>query len=215
MGTEAAWVPLVIAAAGAATQAGNQYYTQKRQEEIAQRNNMTQQRKQHEADARINEGIAKIGRSDGEAERQASWQGFIDQLKAQDSNVKGLPPTAGGKRFMEDTTTAQAAVQNFGKGRADMLSRVTAPNVQRRNERVVAARMGDDVSGIGREAAGWDQINRMRIQNTRANPWIDALGKTMVAAGMAGMGGGVGGGGELSPIEITAQRIPVPGPIVI
>lgn len=208
MGAEAAYIPLILTAVGAAAQAGNQYYTNKRQEEVQLKNSRTQQRKQHEADARVNEEIGKMGASNSEDERSQALRGFIDQLKKNSSQTAG-PVTPGGERFKSDSTVAKAAVQNYGADRADTVSRIAAPGYQRMNERISMARAGDDLSGISREAQGWDTVSRIKASQIHANPWIDALGKTMMAAGMSGVGGGVGGGGELSPVNITASRMPV------
>ena len=191
MGTEAIWVPLAISAVGAGASAYNQHQVAKRQEEVAQNSSVRQQRKQQEADARLNSELDTLGTSGPDAERKAALDGFLQQLRANAGEAGGSSNVIGGSdRFKKDSATSGAAIKNYGTTRADNLSRISAPGMQRRREGYGINRAGDDVAGIGRDANAEAFLSQLRMQSIRANPWIDAAGQIAqgVGSGMAASG---------------------------
>jgi hypothetical protein len=218
MGTEAVWVPLAISALGAGASAYNQHQVAKRQEDEAQNASMTQQRKQHEADARLNQELSALSASGPDAERKASLEGFLQQLRANagaaggDSNVINASD-----RFKKDSAASGAAIKNYGTTRSDTLSRINAPGFQRRREGYSINRAGDDVTGIGRDANAEAFLSQLRMNAIRANPWLEAAGQVAqgVGSGMAASGWGTGpktvsgNAGKFARVMDTPVKVPV------
>lgn len=197
MGTEAIWIPLAISALGAGAGAYNTHQTAKRQEEVAQNASMKQQRKQQEADARLNSELDTLGTSGPDAERKASLDGFLQQLRANAGEAGGTSNVIGGsERFKKDSAASGAAIKNYGTTRADNLSRISAPGMQRRREGFSINRAGDDVAGIGRDANAEAFLSQLRMNSIRPDPWITAAGQIAqgVGAGMAASGWGTAAG---------------------
>jgi hypothetical protein len=185
MGTEAFWVPLAISAIGAGASGYNTYQQQKRQEDLANQGMRTQQMRQHEADRAINQNLEALSQSNPDSERQASLEGFMQALRAnslQQSGGANVPGTAS-DRAKREAATGTAAIQNYGTNRADILSRLMAPTLQRVGEANLTNRTGSDVTGIGRNAQGDAWINQLRMAQNVRNPWIDAAGQVAQAYG--------------------------------
>lgn len=228
MGTEAGWVPYVLAAVAAGGTAYNEHNVARQQANVEEQRNRAAQRSQHDIDAQLNERMAKLKQSTGEAERKQSLQGFLDELRAnRTAQTGGEAPFSGSSRFASENEAAKAAIQNYGTKRADLLSRIVGPLQQRTNENVDTARTLSDTATTGQIAAMQDAMYRARAARIRANPWISAASQFAgaLAGGMAGAGGpsgdevfgsmdaahgAAGGAAKLTPINITATRIPSP-----
>jgi len=211
MGTEAFWVPLAISALGAGASAYNTHQTAQRQEEVAQNASMKQQRKQQEADARLNSELDTLSASGPDAERKASLDGFLQQLRANAGTASGGSNVINASdRFKTDSATANAAIKNYGSGRADTLSRISAPGLQRQREGYDINRAVSDVQGIGRDANAEAFLSQLRLNSIRPDPWISAAGQLAqgVGSGMAASGWGTDPMSGLGDIPITAQRMP-------
>lgn len=211
MGTESIWIPLAISALGAGATAYDQNRVARQQKEEATDLMKTQQRKQFQADALLNENTAALGQSSPEEERQKAMAGFLETLRANAGNAAGTSTdVASGGRYGEDAAAAKADIQNYGTNRSDMLSRIVAPSRQRQNERFAIGRTADEVSGVSRDADAERFLSQLRMQSIRANPWITAGGQ--VAQGVAtGMAAGAGAGGKLEDITVGTPRMPIPG----
>ena len=214
MGTSALWVPLAISALGAGASAYNQHQTVKRQEEVAQNASMKQQRKQQEADARLNSELDNLSTSGPDAERKASLDGFLQQLRANAGEAGGTSNVIGGSdRFKGDSATSGAAIKNYGTARADNLSRINAPGFQRRREGYGINRAESDVQGIGRDANAEAFLSQLRMNSIRPDPWLGAVGQVAQGVGSGMAAGGYGSRMDgLGDIPITAQRIPTASP---
>jgi hypothetical protein len=187
MGTESLWVPLAISALSAGAGAYNNKRAADKQEEVATNMSRQQQRHQRDADAALDGNLDALAASDGDAERQQSLDGFLQQLRANQQSSRGTPGSEGGERFQQDSATAQAAVKNYGGKRSDVLSRIAAPGRQRQNEGIAANRAQDDVAGIARNASGDEFLKRLRMQSIVPDPWLMAASQVGqgVASGMA------------------------------
>lgn len=142
--------------------------------------------RQSQIDDEMQSEVAKLRDNTGDAERRASLEGFMQQLRANTANAQG-GAVRGSDRFNSDTETANAAIKNYGTGRADTLSRVAGPGFQRMNENRRFARVGDTVKGIARDANAEHFLSQMRMQRIRPNQGLSALGSILqgAAGGMA------------------------------
>jgi hypothetical protein len=194
MGTESVWVPLALAAVSAAGTAYNQYDVAKKQNAASTDMMRTQQTRQREANAQTDQQIAAIKNSNADSARQQSLDGFLSTLRANAVNSRGTTPVLGGDRFQADANSTNAAIQNYGTNRADILSRILAPMEQRRNEVQGMARTNDELAGIARNAEADRFLSQLRMQNIHANPWISA-GSQVAGAAAGAMAGSMPAGG--------------------
>lgn len=194
MGTEALWVPAVIAAVGAGANAVNQRNVAKKTDQIAAQGIRTQGQHQRDIDARVNEELAALNRSTPEGERAAALDAYTSQLQRGRAEAEGgLTGIAGSNRFQTDQAAAKTAVGNYGEQIANIASRIDAPTRQREREGISARRTASDVAGIGRKAEADDYINRLLQQSVRGNDALSILGPVAqgVAAGMSANAGSV------------------------
>lgn len=210
MGTESLWVPLAISALSAGGAVYNQQDQAHKAQDIADNTIRMQQTKQHQADDVLNANVDRMKASTGDAERQASLDGFLSQLRAnatQQGGSSGVPGTASA-RAKGDAAAGTVAIQGYGTNRADILSRIMGPTVQRMHENQMTARAGSDVSGIARDASGQAWLDQLRQQKNVLNPWISAASQlgNGVAQGMASSGWGTPDP-KLEVPQITAQRM--------
>jgi len=188
-------LPLALAAAG---QGANMISEQKQQDQqagIQIQNIDAQAAKQREADAAVNDQLQAMKQSTPEAERAEAADSFLMSLRrARSQNPQGGALGAVSDRYAMDSAQADQGVQDFGTKTANLMARINAPQLQRQRENVSAARLGQGLNVIGRQASGEDFINQLRTRNVTQNPWIGAGVELAggVASGMASNGGGGG-----------------------
>lgn len=195
MGTEAAWIPAVIAAVGAGASAKNTYDTAKRTDNEAAAGIAAQAQKQRQADSRVNQEVQQLQASSPEQERANATNQFMDQLRrtrGEQYDTGSAGATSGA--FKTDTANAATNVADFGKTQADQLARISAPSRQRSNEQISFGRLGSDLGGIGRAANGDAFLSQLRLRGIQRNPWVDA--GAGVAQGVAGGMAQTGGAGD-------------------
>ena len=192
MGTEAVWIPLVMAAVGAGASVYNTRQTERRQDNALAQQIRNQSARQREADAKAAELVRREAGSNDTDERASSLAKFTDAIQKARGNAERPLETvaavsdaykkAGSDSALGMTSTAG----NF----ADLVSRIDAPMQQRQNDDLARGRYATDIDMIRRFASGDDYLDQMRLRNIRRNPWIDA--GASVASGYAGSYGGGG-----------------------
>lgn len=194
MGTEAVWVPLVMAAvAGGATYANNRSQA-KKADKINSQALLKAGERQKRADARVNQLIDTTATSDSKDEKAGIMSGYLQQLQAAKGNsTAGLAATpAASSRYAQEATAAALGIEGAGQDYADLTSRLDAPILQRQGEGIERNRAGVDLQTIVREQEGEDAGTQLRLRGIRDNPWLLALAS---AAGSAGSGYSSAGGG--------------------
>jgi hypothetical protein len=186
MGTEALWVPAVIAAVGAGVQAKESHDTLKEQDEAAAQGIRTQAGRQREADARVAQEVDKLGQSTPEDSQREATNAFMEQLRRTRAQAHtGESVGAVSDAYNADSADASAAVDKYGANRAGVLGRINAPGLQRTAETVSRLRAGSELGQIARNASGDDFINQLRMSQIRANPWVMAGGQVMQSYGQS------------------------------
>lgn len=216
MGTEALWVPLLLSAAGAGVSGYNSYDAAKRQDRAAAAGIRQQQARQQEANARINQELGSLEKSNPNAEREMATDEFLQQLRATRGAAEGPSsvPTASG-RAAQEAATGKAAIANYGQERGRTLAGIAAPTRQRQAEGRGLSRMGSDVAQTANFAQGDKFLNDLRIKSIQKDPWLDALGTVLSAAGAAygmagaGAGAGLGTGSSTSSVFNGVGKVPV------
>lgn len=184
MGTEALWIPAVIAAVGAGVQGKEAHDTAKDQDEAAAQGIRTQAGRQREADARVQQEVNQIGESTPEDSQREATDAFMAQLKRTRSQAHGGESVgAVSDAYATDSANANKAVDQYGANRAGVLGRINAPGLQRTAETVSRLRAGSDLGQISRNSAGDQFLTQLRASQIRANPWIMAGGQALQGYG--------------------------------
>lgn len=187
MGTEAAWVPLVIGAISAGASAYNTRQVAKDQDQAAAAGIRMQAERQREADERVSQEVSAMEQSSPEASRKQATDAFLGQLRRTRGQAVAGGPAGASERYTQDLQSASGDVESYGAETADTLGRINAPGLQRQAEGQGFARLSSDLGTIGRNAGGDAFLNQLRLGSIRRNPWIDAGAEigTGVAGGMA------------------------------
>lgn len=190
MGTETL-VGLALAAAVAGGTAYNTRQTEKRQDTALADSLRRQGQTQREADARVGEEVAALEQSNADAARRQSLESFMQTLQRGRSNAEAGLSGIGGESFQRDATMARQGVQDYASETANLLSRIDAPNLQRQGEGFGYGGLATDLSLLGRQSAGQNFMDEIRLRAIRRNPWIDAgasvaggLGSSMASNGV-------------------------------
>lgn len=190
-------IPLAMSAASAAIQNQNTQRTAKREDRALSESIMRQSQKQRQADKRTLDEVGKLEKSssrDEEAQRMAQYS---DQLRRNRQTLQGgLTPGIGGEVFTGDLAAAGQGVDQYAANSADLMSRVDAAGMQRQGEGFDFGKLGTDIGLIGRESRGQAYIDELRRRTIQRNPWLDMAAGGLQAAGGAGLGGGMFGGGN-------------------
>jgi hypothetical protein len=198
MGTEAAWVPLVISLVAAGAQQYNSSQTaKKRDADIAQgiRNSANEQKK---ADSAINNNLDNLSESRAAPFKDELQDQFIQRIRAKQALGTDNLDSVGGTSdaFKRGSAKAKVGATGYAGIIADLLSTVDAAGNQRTSERNSAGNTGMDLLRFGRNSEQDSFLARLRAARHRDNPWlaIAASGAQGYASGLAG--GGFGGGGS-------------------
>lgn len=200
MGTEALWIPVVMAAVGAGTSYVNQRSMRKKADRVALESLRTNKDRQKKADAVTQKLIADTGASTNAEEKKSTMDGFMQQLlKARGDAHSGVQPVGGASdAFARDAASAALGIDKQGGEYADLAARLDSPFLQRRGENRMMADAGLNLGLVGREQEGEDRVRNLRLQGIRSNPWLEAL--SAVAGGAASAyAGGAGGGSTGQP----------------
>ena len=202
---------LILSAVGGGTKAINQQISLKRQDRATARGIREQGELRRGADLSVNEQIADIAGSTGEAERGEALEGFLNTLRESADVTGGTPdPLAlGGQRFAERVEGGVAKTRRAGTERAGRLSTIDAARTQRLRESERVALTGLDINEIQNQSRAADFINQLRVASKRPSPLIDALGSVLQGAGSV-VALGAGGGANLfsGPIKPAGTLSP-------
>lgn len=208
---------LILSAVGGGTKAVNTAVGLRRQDRAAARGIREQGELQRGADINVNEQIADIAASTGEAERGESLEGFLNTLRESVDVTGGAPdPLAlGGQRFAERVEGGAAKVRRAGTQRAGRLSTIDAASRQREREAGRVALTATELEEVQRQSQAADFITQLRVASKRPSPLIDALGSILQGAGTAVSLGGFGApgpGSVKSVISGPPSGVPFPSP---
>ena len=199
MGTEAAWVPLLVAAIGGGASYYNGVKTANKQDQVLAEGIREKGRRQQGADAKVNELIQKTGDSNAEGDKSQALQQYMQQLSASRGQANGgLGQLSGvSDAYQKDSANAALGIQDYGGKIAGLMSRIDGPMAQRRREGNDQADFGVAIDQIKRFAEGDDFLNRLKLNGVRRNPLLDAF--SAAASGYAS-GSSLGAGSGSSSI---------------
>ncbi|GHH56071.1 hypothetical protein [[Pseudomonas] boreopolis] len=155
--------------------------------------------RQEQADAAVNDLLAKRAVSTGEPERMSVGQQYLDQVRAaQAAASRGLNQSgAVSDAYRTAANDAALGIGDYGQTAANLMARIDAPRQQRVREGLEEGDLRSRLGLIGREAGADDYLSQLRLQSIRENPWLSVAAQ--VAQGAAGgiAANGFGSGGNL------------------
>ena len=175
---------MLLTGAGSAASAVNRQQALRRQDRAAAAGLRRQATLQREAMAETDRHRQQLAASDGQAERDAMMDAFLQALAAADEGGGVRRPVAADPRFVADVVTRGALTEALSDARADRAATLTGAAVQRQTEARSRAQLADALAELGRQSQAADALTRLRVSERQPNPWVDAL---------AQIAGGVGG----------------------
>ena len=152
-----------------------------------------------ESAARTNEEIQSLAKSDPKAEAAESLASFVEALRTgKEETLPGVP--GANERFAEDVAAARAGVAGEAGSRAGLLSRIDAPQEQRRGEAVRRGRLASDIGVFADRANSADFLAQLRASEQRNNPFVDILADIGIGASTGGLLKGAGKGVNLAKL---------------
>ena len=190
MGTEAAWVPYVVAAVTTAATAYNTKRTADDQDQAAAAGIREQGKTQREANARLNRTLDQTSASRIDDSKGVLGQQYLDQVqRAMQQANTGLTARGLSADFDQLAGGARAANADYGALTADLLATMDAAKLQRVAEGNAFGDTGMDLDRLSGNVRGTQHLTGLRMNGIRRNPYID-----IVAGLMQGAAGGMGGG---------------------
>lgn len=177
MGTEVAWVPLVLAAVGTAASVYNTQQTAKKQDNALAAQIESASKKEREAGDRTKQLIDKTAASDPNAERATALSQYVNALRSGGTSATGgltAQKGAVSSRFADDAQKAALGVTQYGDEQAGLFSTIDAAGRQRVREGVDRGRAATDLDAIARRARAADFLLGLKTNGIKRNPWIDA-----------------------------------------
>lgn len=183
------WVMVGIALVGAAANVYNTQQTAKKQDRALAAKITQQGKKQDMANAKIAEALAQQQGSDSADEQAAAMENYMTTLRG-GQQASGLNNGPGGfsDEYRQGVAQAEGAVNAYGGQRADILSRMDAPRLQRMNEGILFDNLANELRMIGREASGDAYLDDLRIRGIVRDPWIDAFSQVATSYGRGAAG---------------------------
>jgi len=197
MGTEAAWVPLVMSAVAAgASEYNNRRTARKQDREIAQ-GIREQAQTRREATQKVNEVVDKTAESDASTfrdERMSSMQRAIAGARQKALNSVnqegGISDTAAAYQGRAGT-----GATDYAGALAGLFSVMDAAGDQRLSERNLSGDANMDLARLSGDASQSEFLARLRANRHRPNPWINIGAAALSGAGQGIATGAFGGGG--------------------
>ncbi len=194
MGTEAFWIPAVIAGLSAAGQGVNQMQANKRQQNAQVQSIANQGAIRGNANALVKNLTDQIAKNSPQKDAAKETGDFVNTLrrnqagKDQDTNfgapTSALPPAAGASsRYRNDSANASTENQQFGTTMADEVGKIDSAVRQRQNEGLAQQTLGTGLNQLGAQSYTQNFVDQLRAQAAgQANPWVQ------MGFGIAGAG---------------------------
>jgi hypothetical protein len=222
-GTEAFWVPAVLAAVSAGGQAINQSNANSRAQNAEVQGIQQQQQLRQQANDATKALTQQIAtNSPGQIANQEQSQ-FVNTLRqneagsaaggttANDPNnfgapVSALPQNTAGssKQYQAATKAAQQQVQQYGNTEAGQMSAIDAAVRQRQNEGLALNTLGTNLNLLGAQSGATGFVNQLRAQTAgQSSPWASLF--SGILGGVAQGAAKNGWGAPAAPLNLTSQ----------
>lgn len=198
----------IVALAAAAAAAGGSYVNtqnmEKRQDNQAVLGIRNQSKIQKEADAKVNDAVAKLADSNAASAKDARLNDYLGVLRRnRDTTNNGLTPNIGSNTFQADSAQAANDANSYTTKNAGLLSRIDAPAIQRQQEGFDYGNLATDIGMIGRQSQGQNFLDQLKLNRIRRNAKID-LGVGLASAVAGGAAGSTGNAGSTGSQYLAA-----------
>jgi hypothetical protein len=228
MGTEAFWVPAVVAALGAGANAVNTSNANKRSQNAEVQSINDQQQYREQANSQIKNLTQQIAQNDPQKIAAQETGNFVNTLRKNaagsatpgatgtaqnDTNfgapVSAMPPAAGASsRYKSDAAKAQGEVQQYGQTYANEIGNIDAAVRQRQNEGLAMQTAGANLNTLGAESYTKNFVDQLRAQTAgQANPWV-GLFSSMLQKGAGAYAQNAGGTSPPSTVNYDGSNTP-------
>jgi hypothetical protein len=188
MGSEAFWVPAVLAAVSAGGQYVNQKGAQDRSDAATIAGLQHQQQTQQEASGKVAQTVKEIAANNPDQIRAKATGDYVQQLRRNSAGAtagkpgagSALAPVAGASaRYNADLGTAQTGVADYGNDLASQMAGIDAAVRQRQGEGQALNTLGTNLNLEGAKSFGQNFVDTLRAQLAgQENPWL-SLGSNL------------------------------------
>lgn len=201
MGTEEFWVPAVLAAASAGTQAINQSQANSRQQAAETQSILNQEQLRQQANGQVRQLTNQIAQDNPNQIAAKSTGDYVSQLRKNaagsteggstkggtqtgGASVSSLPAAAGADaRYGQDLANSQKEVQDYGDTYANEMGALDAATRMRTNEGLAMGTEEGNLNTLGLQSYGQNFVDQLRSQAAgQPNPWVS------LGAGLLGNG---------------------------
>jgi len=210
IGTEAFWIPAVLAAVSAGGQAVNQSNANQRAQNAEVQNIDQQQQYRQQANDQVKNLTQQINTNSPQQLASKEESQFVNTLRnaqagtaaggASNTNsntfgqpVSALPQNIGGasKSYQNAANASQKETQQYGNTEAGQMSAIDSAVRQRQNEGLAMQTLGTNLNLLGGQSQMSNWVNQLRAQTAgQSSPWAslfsNILGGTAQSAAKNG-----------------------------
>lgn len=191
MGTEAFWVPAVLAAVSTGAQYENTSQAQNRQNNAEAQAIQDQQAIREKGEGQVNQTVKQIASDNPNSIAAQETGNFVSQLRRNAAgsaaggsttgnpqtfggSVSALAPTVGGSsRYNAQRGQSQQEVQQYGNAQASELGDLDAAVRERQNEGLAMQTLNTNLNTLGAQSYSQNFVDQLRAQTAgQANPWV-------------------------------------------
>jgi hypothetical protein len=191
MGTEAFWVPAVLAAVSAGGQYANASNAASRANNGETQSIIDQGQIRNQANGQVQQLTKQIAGNNPNALKDQAETSFVNALRQNaagstqggntapgstnfGASVSALAPsTVGSSRYKAGTAASQKQVEQFGNTNAGEMASVDAAVRQRQNEGLAMQTLGTGLNGLGAQSYTKNFVDQLRAQTAgQQSPWV-------------------------------------------
>jgi hypothetical protein len=224
MGTEAFWVPAVLAAVSGGAQYANANAAASRANNAEAQSIADQAQFRNQANGQVQQLTKQIANNQPNALADQAKTAFVNTLRANAAgstqggntapgstnfggSVSALAPgTVGSSRYKQGTAASQQEVEQFGNTNAADMANADAAVRQRQNEGLSMQTLGTNLNTLGAESYTKNFVDQLRAQQSgQQSPWVSLFSN--IAGNLANYGS-KNWGGSSSPQTLYSQYSP-------
>ncbi len=190
MGTEAFWIPAVMAGLSAAASGVNKMQADKRESNAETTAILNQEQYRDKARGDVKALTDQIAKNTPQQIQGKETGDFVNTLRRnQASNPSGsaLAPVAGASaRYNADKTAGTGATQDYGNTQAGEMSAIDSAIRQRQNEGLAMQTLGTNLNTNNLNSQGAGFVDQLRAKAAGvANPWVNLASGLLSGAATA------------------------------
>jgi hypothetical protein len=200
MGTEAFWVPAVLAAVSAGGQAVNTAQAQNRANNSEISSIQQQQQLESQAANQATQLTRQIAQNNPQKIQGQETNAFVNNLRKNQAATSGsggtsfnptsgagssLSPVVGGsKRYSSDVGASQQAGEQYGNSTATDMAAIDGAVRQRQNEGLAMSGLSTNLNLMGAQSSALQFVNQLRTNAAgQADPWVNLAANLVGNAG--------------------------------